>query len=166
LRVGLGRDLHRLAPGRPFLLGGVQIPFDKGEAAHSDGDVLCHAIIDALLGAAGEADIGELYPPTDARWKDAASLDLLARAWQTLADKGWRIVNIDAVVSAEAPPILPHRDAIRRSLAAALGIDAEAVFVKGKSGEGIGEIGRGEAVEAAAVCLLERTAGAVCLLEC
>ncbi|MDR0662695.1 MAG: 2-C-methyl-D-erythritol 2,4-cyclodiphosphate synthase [Spirochaetaceae bacterium] len=156
-RIGLGRDLHRLVPGRPFLLGGVRLDADFGEAGHSDGDVLCHAVIDALLGAMGIGDIGEFFPPDDYRWKDACSVDLLKHCVDTWLYPGpWRIVNIDCVVSCEKPAVLPYRAAIRHSLARALGVEDERIFVKGKSGEGLGDIGRGMAVEALAVCLLGR----------
>jgi 2-C-methyl-D-erythritol 2,4-cyclodiphosphate synthase len=155
IRVGLGRDIHRLAGGRRFLLGGVEIPFEKGELGHSDGDVLAHAVCDALLGAAALADIGELFPPSDPAWKDADSLLLLKSAYQKVREAGWRLVNLDCVVSAEQPKLLPYREAIRSSLASALGVDAGAVFVKGKTNEGLGPLGRGEAVEALAVCLIE-----------
>ena len=155
-RVGLGRDIHRLIPGRPFLLGGVHIPFDKGEAGHSDGDVLTHAVIDALLGAAGLGDIGELFPPGLSKWKDADSLELLRTAWNLVQTQGWRVVNLDCVVICENPKILPFRENIRNSLAKVLGIGVESVFVKGKTNEGLGSLGRGEAVEALALCLLEK----------
>jgi 2-C-methyl-D-erythritol 2,4-cyclodiphosphate synthase/2-C-methyl-D-erythritol 4-phosphate cytidylyltransferase/2-C-methyl-D-erythritol 2,4-cyclodiphosphate synthase len=156
IRIGLGRDLHRLVPGRRFLLGGVEIPFEKGELGHSDGDALAHAVTDAILGAAGLGDIGEIYPPRDPRWKDADSLELLMQAWEKAKVSGWRIVNLDCVVTCEKPKILPRRQEIRTSLAQALGIDVSAVFVKGKTNEGMDALGRGEAVEALAVCLLER----------
>ena len=155
-RVGLGRDLHRLAAGRKFLLAGVEIPFEKGELGHSDGDVLAHAITDALLGAAGLGDIGELYPPLDPAWKDADSLELLKGAWRRVKSQGWRLVNLDCTVCCEMPKILPHRDSICLSLARTLEVDPGSVFVKGKTSEGLGSIGAGEAVEALAVCLLEK----------
>jgi 2-C-methyl-D-erythritol 2,4-cyclodiphosphate synthase len=155
IRIGLGRDIHRLAAGRRFLLGGVELPAEKGELGHSDGDVLAHAVSDALLGAAAIADIGELFPPSDPRWKDADSLSLLKSAYQKVRKAGWRLVNLDCVVSAEKPRLLPYREAIRASLASALGVDRGAVFVKGKTNEGLGPLGRGEAVEALAICLLE-----------
>ena len=154
LRIGLGKDIHRLEAGRRFLLGGVEIPFEKGELGHSDGDVLAHAVCDALLGAAGLGDIGELYPPDDPAYKDADSLSLLKGTWHRLA--GWRLVNLDCVVSCEKPKILPYRELIRRSLADALETDPAVIFVKGKTNEGLGPIGTGEAVEAVAVCLLEK----------
>jgi 2-C-methyl-D-erythritol 2,4-cyclodiphosphate synthase/2-C-methyl-D-erythritol 4-phosphate cytidylyltransferase/2-C-methyl-D-erythritol 2,4-cyclodiphosphate synthase len=156
LRIGLGRDLHRLAEGRRFVLGGVEIPFDKGELGHSDGDVLIHAVIDALLGASGSGDIGALFPPVDDMWKDAPSLELLNIVWEKLRGEGWAIVNIDCVVSCEKPALLPHREKIRETLGRVLKTDAGRIFMKGKTGEGIGEIGRGEAIEALAVCLLEK----------
>jgi 2-C-methyl-D-erythritol 2,4-cyclodiphosphate synthase/2-C-methyl-D-erythritol 4-phosphate cytidylyltransferase/2-C-methyl-D-erythritol 2,4-cyclodiphosphate synthase len=156
IRAGLGRDIHRLAAGRPFLLGGVTIPAERGELGHSDGDVLAHALTDAILGAAALADIGELFPPGEAAWKDADSLTLLKTAYEKVKEKGWRLVNLDCVVSCENPKILPHREAIRSSLAEVLEISREAVFVKGKTNEGMGPLGRGEAVEALALCLLER----------
>jgi 2-C-methyl-D-erythritol 4-phosphate cytidylyltransferase/2-C-methyl-D-erythritol 2,4-cyclodiphosphate synthase len=154
--IGLGRDLHRLTPGRKFLLGGVEIPFDRGEQGHSDGDVLAHAVIDALLGAAGLGDIGELYSPDDPRWKDADSLELLKNAWTKVQNEGWSLVNLDCVVTCEKPKILPYRETIRRSLAQALGADPRSIFIKGKTNEGLGPLGAGEAVEAMAVCLLEK----------
>ena len=157
LRIGLGKDIHRLSAGRPFLLGGLKIPFEKGETGHSDGDVLAHAITDALLGAGGIADIGELFPPGDPEWKDANSLELLISAWKKLTDNGWRLINLDCVVTCEQPKILPYREKIRACLARALETDVSSIFVKGKTAEGLGAIGRGEAVEALAVCLLERT---------
>ncbi|MDR1428789.1 MAG: 2-C-methyl-D-erythritol 2,4-cyclodiphosphate synthase [Spirochaetaceae bacterium] len=156
IRAGVGRDLHRLAKGRRFLLGGIEIPFDKGELGHSDGDVLAHAVSDALLGAAALADIGELFPPSDPAWKDADSLTLLKEVCQKVREAGWRLVNLDCVVVAEEPKLLPYREAIRSSLASVLGVETGAVFVKGKTNEGLGPLGSGEAVEALAICLLER----------
>jgi 2-C-methyl-D-erythritol 2,4-cyclodiphosphate synthase len=156
VRIGLGKDLHRLAEGRRFLLGGVEIPFGKGPLGHSDGDVLAHAAADAVLGAAGLGDIGGFFPDTDPAWKDADSMELLSRCREKLEEAGWTIINIDCAVTCEKPRILPYRDAIRASLARALGIDVSAVFVKGKTNEGLGETGRGEAVEALAVCLIQK----------
>ena len=155
-RIGIGRDLHRLKVGRRFLLGGVEIPFERGEEGHSDGDVLSHAVCDALLGAAGLGDIGELYPPGDPAWKDADSLELLKSAWRLVKAQGWRLVNLDCTVSCEAPKILPHREGIRQSLAMSLDVDSSMVFVKGKTNEGLGPVGAGEAVEALAICLIAR----------
>ena len=156
IRIGLGKDLHPLVEGRKFLLGGVEIPFEKGELGHSDGDVLAHAIIDAILGAAGMGDIGEFYPPTDAAWKDADSIKLLKDAWEKVKSAGWRLINLDCVINCEKPKILPHRENIRQSLALCLGVEKSQVFVKGKTNEGLGPVGTGDAVEAMAVCLLEK----------
>ncbi|MDR0474469.1 MAG: 2-C-methyl-D-erythritol 2,4-cyclodiphosphate synthase [Treponema sp.] len=156
LKIGLGRDIHRLIPGRRFLLGGVELPFDKGEAGHSDGDVLCHAVIDAVLGAAGLGDIGEFFPVGDPQWKDADSTELLRITRQKFEVSGWQIINIDCVVCCENPKILPYREEIRSKLAQVLGIERDAVFVKGKTNEGIGELGNNEAVEALVICLAEK----------
>ncbi|MDR1956745.1 MAG: 2-C-methyl-D-erythritol 2,4-cyclodiphosphate synthase [Treponema sp.] len=155
IRVGLGRDVHRLVQGRPFLLGGVALVSDRGELGHSDGDVLIHAIIDALLGAAGLGDIGEHFPPAAETWKDADSRELLKTAWDLVKTAGWRLINLDCVVTCERPKVLPYRDRIRASLAQVLAVPREAVFVKGKTHEGLEAIGAGLAVEALAVCLLE-----------
>ena len=154
MRIGLGRDLHRLVEGRPFLLAGVKIPFSKGEEGHSDGDVLAHAVIDALCGAAAIGDIGEFFPPDDPAWKDADSMELLRKSWAKIKEKNWNLVNLDCCVICEEPKILPHREKIRASLAAALEVDIDAVFVKAKTGEGLGPIGEGLAVEAEAICLI------------
>ncbi len=156
IRTGLGYDLHRLTEGRPLMLGGVEIPFEKGEDGHSDGDVLLHAITDALLGAAGLGDIGELFPPSDDRWKGADSRELLRTAWEKVSDGGWRIENIDCVVALEKPKFLPYREQVRKSIASVLGCPEESVFVKAKTGEKLGKIGRGEAVEAWVTCLISR----------
>lgn len=155
-RVGLGRDLHRLVEGRAFLLGGVRIPAERGELGHSDGDVLAHAVTDAVLGAAGLGDIGSFFPPSDPAWKDADSMDLLARAFAAVKEAGWSLVNLDCSVTCERPKIAPSREAIRASLARVLEVDPEAVFVKGKTNEGVDAIGSGNAVDATAVCLLVR----------
>ena len=155
-RIGLGKDIHRLEAGRRFLLGGVEIPFEKGEQGHSDGDVLAHAIIDALLGAAALGDIGELYPDNDPAWKDADSMILLKNTWALVKKAGWRLVNLDCTVICEKPKILPHREKICQSIAQALEADKGLVFVKGKTNEGLGPIGTGEAVEALAVCQIEK----------
>jgi 2-C-methyl-D-erythritol 2,4-cyclodiphosphate synthase/2-C-methyl-D-erythritol 4-phosphate cytidylyltransferase/2-C-methyl-D-erythritol 2,4-cyclodiphosphate synthase len=154
IRIGLGLDTHRLKKGRRFLLAGVEFPFGKGMDGHSDGDVLAHAVADAVLGAAGLGDIGEFFPPGEARWKDADSMVLLGSVWAKVREAGWRLVNLDCVVRAEEPRILPLREKIRERLAACLGVEREAVFVKGKTGEGLGPVGEGLAVEAEAVCLL------------
>ncbi|MDR1419945.1 MAG: 2-C-methyl-D-erythritol 2,4-cyclodiphosphate synthase [Treponema sp.] len=155
-RIGLGRDLHRLIKGRRFLLAGVELESDRGELGHSDGDVLAHAVTDALLGAAGLGDIGALFPSSDPAWKDADSMVLLRNAFAMIRDRGWRLVNIDCLVICEKPRLLPVRENIRQALAAALECPLDAVFVKGKTGEGLGPVGENRAVEAEAVCLLER----------
>lgn len=156
IKVGLGQDLHRLVQGRPFLLGGIEIPSDRGELGHSDGDVLAHAVTDALLGAAGFGDIGELFPPSDPAWRNADSLELLRTAFDMVREQGWRLLNLDCVVTCERPKLLPYRELIRVSLARVLDAVPDRVFVKGKTGEGLGPLGEGLAVEALAVCLLER----------
>jgi len=154
VRVGTGYDVHRLVAGRPLVLGGVTIPFDRGLDGHSDADALCHAITDAVLGAAAAGDIGRWFPDTDSQWKDASSLDLLARASALVREKGYRVVNVDAVVVAERPRLVPFLEDICARLSGALGIARGEVSVKGKTCEGLGEIGRGEAIEAHAVALL------------
>jgi 2-C-methyl-D-erythritol 2,4-cyclodiphosphate synthase/2-C-methyl-D-erythritol 4-phosphate cytidylyltransferase/2-C-methyl-D-erythritol 2,4-cyclodiphosphate synthase len=156
-RVGIGQDVHRLVRGRRFLLAGVVIPARRGELGHSDGDVLAHAVSDALLGASALGDIGGLFPPSDPAWKDADSMSLLRSVFALVKKAGWRLVNLDCVVCCEAPKLLPFREEICAALAHALEVPASAVFVKGKTGEGLGPVGKGRAVEAAAVCLLERT---------
>jgi 2-C-methyl-D-erythritol 2,4-cyclodiphosphate synthase/2-C-methyl-D-erythritol 4-phosphate cytidylyltransferase/2-C-methyl-D-erythritol 2,4-cyclodiphosphate synthase len=156
LRIGLGRDVHRLVKGRRFLLGGVEIPAQRGELGHSDGDVLAHAVCDALLGAASLGDIGELFPPSDKKGKDADSMELLRTVFEMVKKAGWRLVNLDCVVSCEEPKVLPFRDRIRKSLAQALETSVDQIFVKGKTGEGMGPVGKGKAVEAMVVCLLEK----------
>jgi len=158
LRIGLGRDLHRLVKGRRFLLGGVELPAKRGELGHSDGDVLAHAVSDAILGAAALGDIGSLFPPSDPKWKDADSMALLRSVFDMAKQAGWTLVNLDCVVSCEEPKVLPFRDRIRQSLAQALEVSVDKIFVKGKTGEGLGPVGKGKAVEAIAVCLLEKAA--------
>ncbi|MDR2073385.1 MAG: 2-C-methyl-D-erythritol 2,4-cyclodiphosphate synthase [Spirochaetaceae bacterium] len=156
LRIGLGHDLHPLAEGRPFLLAGIRLPFEKGEQGHSDGDVLAHAAADALLGAAALGDIGELFSPQDPAWKNADSMKLLRQVWSRVRSAGWRLVNMDCVVICENPKILPFREQIRTALASALEAETGAVFVKGKTAESLGPAGKGLAVEANAVCLLKK----------
>jgi 2-C-methyl-D-erythritol 2,4-cyclodiphosphate synthase len=155
LRTGLGQDLHRLVRGRRFLLGGVELPSKRGELGHSDGDVLAHAVCDALLGAATLGDIGSLFPPSDPKWKDADSMELLRLAFGKVKLAGWRLVNLDCVICCEKPKVLPFRDSIRESLAQTLEVSVDRIFVKGKTGEALGPVGKGKAVEALAVCLLE-----------
>jgi 2-C-methyl-D-erythritol 2,4-cyclodiphosphate synthase/2-C-methyl-D-erythritol 4-phosphate cytidylyltransferase/2-C-methyl-D-erythritol 2,4-cyclodiphosphate synthase len=156
LKIGLGRDLHRLIKGRRFLLGGVDIPAKRGELGHSDGDVLAHAVCDALLGASALGDIGTLFPSSDKKWKDADSMELLRSVFGMVKQAGWRLVNLDCVISCEEPKILPFRGRIRQSLAQALEASVEQIFIKGKTNEGLGPVGKGKAVEAMVVCLLER----------
>jgi 2-C-methyl-D-erythritol 4-phosphate cytidylyltransferase / 2-C-methyl-D-erythritol 2,4-cyclodiphosphate synthase len=153
-RIGTGYDLHRLVAGRPLILAGVHIPFDRGLAGHSDADIVCHAVTDAALGAAAAGDIGRLFPDTDAAWKDADSLKLLRSAMDVVRGAGYSVVNVDVTVIAERPKLLPYLEAMRANLAAALGIDASAVSIKGKTNERVGEIGRGEAMACHAVALL------------
>lgn len=156
LHTGFGYDLHPLVAGRALLLGGVRFESDKGEAGHSDGDVLLHAVADALLGASAMGDIGSFFPPEDARWKDADSASLLRTVWRRVTAEGWALCNLDCVIALERPKFLPRRDEVRQSIARILGVPAENVFVKAKTGEKMGEIGRGEAVAAWASCILER----------
>jgi 2-C-methyl-D-erythritol 2,4-cyclodiphosphate synthase len=154
--IGFGYDTHRLVAGRPLIIGGVHVEHDVGLEGHSDADVLTHAIIDAILGAAGLGDIGEHFPDTDERWRGADSIDLLRRAGELVAGEGLRVVNVDATVVLERPKLAPHRAAMRGRLAAALGLDERAVNVKATRGEGMGFVGRGEGASALAVASLER----------
>jgi len=156
-RVGIGYDLHRLEPGRALILGGVRIPHETGLRGHSDADVLCHAVTDAILGAAAAGDIGHHFPDTDPRWKDANSIELLKSAVAVVSAAGFVVANVDAVVIAERPKLLPHVAAIRANLAQALGVDASAVSVKGKTNEGVDALGRGEAIAVHAVALLAQS---------
>jgi 2-C-methyl-D-erythritol 2,4-cyclodiphosphate synthase len=159
LRTGLGFDTHAFSRDRPLVLGGVDIPHEEGLSGHSDADVLTHAVIDALLGAAGLGDIGQHFPDTDARFKDADSLDLLRTVVTYLDGHGFALGNVDATVVLERPRLAPYREAIRDSLAAALGLAADAVNVKATTGEGLGFVGRGEGAAAMAVATLERRDG-------
>jgi 2-C-methyl-D-erythritol 4-phosphate cytidylyltransferase/2-C-methyl-D-erythritol 2,4-cyclodiphosphate synthase len=154
LRIGTGYDLHRLVEGRRLILAGIVIPFEKGLAGHSDADVVCHAVTDAVLGAAAAGDIGRHFPDTDARWKDADSLRLLARAVEIVAAGGYAVVNVDVVVIAERPKLAPYVDAMRASLARVMGLDPSGVSIKGKTNEGVGSIGAGESIAVHAVALL------------
>ena len=160
VRTGIGYDVHRFADGRPLFLGGVQIAHPVGLAGHSDADVLLHAIMDALLGAASLGDIGHHFPPTDQRFRNAASLELLARVGALIADAGYSAVNVDATVIAEAPRLAPHVAEMRRAIAGRLGLVEDAVSVKVTTNEGMGFVGRGEGIAALAVATLtDRTAG-------
>jgi len=153
-RAGTGYDLHRLVEGRPLVVGGVGIPSDRGALGHSDADVVCHAVTDAILGAAALGDIGLHFPDTDPRWKDASSLDLLRRASALLADEGLGVGNVDVTVILERPKIKDHIAAMRARLADAMGIDVARVSIKGKTNEGVDAIGRGEAIAAHAIALV------------
>jgi 2-C-methyl-D-erythritol 4-phosphate cytidylyltransferase / 2-C-methyl-D-erythritol 2,4-cyclodiphosphate synthase len=157
-RAGTGYDLHRLVAGRPLLLAGVRIPSASGALGHSDADVVCHAVTDAVLGAAGAGDIGRHYPDTDPEWKDASSIRLLAECVRKVRTLGFEVINVDVTVILERPKIAPHVPEIQAALAVALGIDAGRVSVKGKTNEGVDAVGRGEAIAAHAVALLERGA--------
>ena len=156
IRVGLGYDIHRLVEGRKLLLGGIELPFSKGEDGHSDGDVLFHAITDAVLGAAGLGDIGSFFPPEDMQWKDADSAKLLQTVMEKVRAAGWKIENLDCVVKLEKPKFIPYRQQVIESVAEALQIKAEQVFVKAKTGEKLPPVGTGDAIEASAVCLLSK----------
>jgi 2-C-methyl-D-erythritol 4-phosphate cytidylyltransferase / 2-C-methyl-D-erythritol 2,4-cyclodiphosphate synthase len=155
-RIGTGYDLHRLVEGRALILAGVRIPYERGLLGYSDADIVCHAVTDAILGGAALGDIGRLFPDTAAEWKDADSIQLLRAAHDKVTAAGYTVVNVDATVIAERPKLLPYIDAMRANLAAALGIDVDAVSVKGKTNEQVGEIGRGEAMACHAVALLTR----------
>lgn len=153
-RVGIGYDIHRLAPGCPLHIGAIEIAHDRGLVGHSDGDVLCHAIADALLGAAGLGEIGVIFPPGDARWKGIPGAAILREVAGRIAEAQLDIGNIDAVVIAEVPPLAPYRDRMRREVALALGCDPLLLSIKVKSNEGCDTIGRGEAIAAHAVVWL------------
>jgi 2-C-methyl-D-erythritol 2,4-cyclodiphosphate synthase len=153
-RIGEGWDVHALVPGRPLVIGGVTIPFERGLLGHSDADVLAHAITDALLGAAGLGDIGRHFPDTDPAFKGADSLRLLAEAARRVRDAGYDIANVDSTVVAQAPKLAPHIDAMRGRLAAALDLQPGAVNVKAKTAEKLGPVGQGQSIEARAIALL------------
>lgn len=159
MRIGIGYDNHRLVEGRPLVLGGVHIPYDRGLAGHSDADAVCHAVTDAVLGAAGLGDIGRLFPDTDPRWQDADSLDLLRDAMARVREAGYVVGNVDIVVVAERPKIAPHAEAMRARLADALGVAPAAIGLKGKTNEGVDAVGRGEAMAVHAVALLVSATG-------
>ena len=154
MRIGLGYDVHRLESGHRLVLGGVEIDHPRGLVGHSDADVVFHALIDAILGAAGLDDIGTHFPDTDPAWQGAHGKDLLALTLEKLS-AGWTVGNVDVIILAESVQIAPHRASMRRNLARALGIDTQRVNVKGKTCEGMGAIGRDEAIEAQVVVLLE-----------
>ena len=155
MRVGIGYDYHRLLAGRKLILGGVEIPFAKGLAGHSDGDVLTHAISDALLGAAGLGDLGQHFPDTHPQWKDVSSLELLARVVNLVGQKGLRVAQVDSVVIAQEPKLAPQFAQMRETLARTLGIEPTQVNIKAKTTEALEAIGRGEAMAAQAIAQLE-----------
>jgi 2-C-methyl-D-erythritol 2,4-cyclodiphosphate synthase len=155
-RVGIGHDTHRLAEGRPLVLGGVEVESERGGEGHSDADALSHAVTDAILGAMCEGDIGVHFPDRDPRWKDADSLHLLARVMWLARERGYRVVNVDATVHLERPRLRPYVEEMRAKLAEVLSVEADCVSVKAKTGEGLDAVGAGAAVTAQAVVLLER----------
>jgi 2-C-methyl-D-erythritol 2,4-cyclodiphosphate synthase len=152
---GIGYDLHKLSEGRKLMIGGIEVPFDKGSVGHSDGDVLSHAICDALLGAGSLGDIGTHFPDTDPRWKGASSLLFLEHARKLLSDRRLRVVHVDAVVICERPKLGPHFPAMRAALAKALGITTDEINLKAKTNEGVDAIGRGEAIAAHAIATVQ-----------
>ena len=156
-RIGIGHDTHRLVEGRPLILGGVNIPFERGAQGHSDGDALTHAIADAILGGLCEGDLGVHFPDTDSQWQDANSMQLLSRVVWLAREQGFEIGNVDANVMLERPKLRLHIDAMRENLARVLNVEAACVSVKAKTGEGLGPIGRGEALSAQAVVLLKKS---------
>jgi 2-C-methyl-D-erythritol 2,4-cyclodiphosphate synthase len=159
MRVGIGHDTHRLAEGRPLILGGVRLEHPRGLAGHSDADVVLHAVTDALLGAAGLGDIGDAYPDTDPAYRGCDSALFLRETLGRLNREGWRVVNVDVTVFAQEPKLGPVKGTIRRRLAELLGLDPGSVNVKAKTGEGVGSIGRAEAIGCQAVALIDRAEG-------
>lgn len=156
MRVGIGHDLHPLVADRPLVLGGVDVPHPRGLEGHSDGDVLTHAVADALIGASGQGDIGQWFPATDERYRGAASLELLQHIASSLAEAGWRIQNVDASVVAQRPRLAPFLATMRSNLAGALQIEVDAVNVKATSPEYVGSLGREDAIAAFATALIQR----------
>ncbi len=159
MRIGIGYDSHRFAAGRRLVLGGVEIPHTHGLAGHSDADAVAHAVTDAMLGAAALGDIGTHFPPSEPAFQDADSIDLLRQAHALLEGHGYQVINIDVTVICEAPRIAPHTTAMREQLAAALGIGARHISIKGKTNEGMGWIGRGEGVAVVATALIATVEG-------
>ncbi|MGI9427978.1 MAG: 2-C-methyl-D-erythritol 2,4-cyclodiphosphate synthase [Bythopirellula sp.] len=157
MRIGLGEDTHRLTEGGPLRLGGVDIPHDRQAVGHSDADVLLHAVTDALLGAAGLADIGQLFPNTSPENQGRDSAEMLHLAYEQVIEAGYRVVNLDCVVAAEQPKLAPHKESIRQRIAQILSLSVEQVNVKAKTGEGVGPVGGQQAIEARCVALLETT---------
>jgi len=156
IRVGLGYDLHRLVEGRKLILGGIVLPFEKGEDGHSDGDVLFHAITDAILGASGLGDIGSFFPPEEQKWKDADSSVLLKTVMEKVYANNWKIENLDCVIKLEKPKFIPFRQQVIESIAKTLEINPDQVFVKAKTGEKLPPVGTSEAVEVWCTCLLSK----------
>lgn len=156
IRVGFGYDLHKLVEGRKLILGGIELPFEKGEDGHSDGDVLLHAITDAILGASSLGDIGSYFPPEDVKWKNADSSVLLKTVLQDVYKNGWKIENLDCVIKLEKPKFIPYRNIVIENIARILEVKPEQVFVKAKTGEKISPVGTSEAIEAYCVCLLSK----------
>ena len=154
IRTGIGYDIHPLASGRPLIIGGVEIPFDRGLAGHSDADVLCHAVADAILGAAGLGDIGMHFPDTDSRYRGMSSLLLLEQVREKVGGAGFRILHLDTIIIAERPKMDPYKTEIRARLANALGVEEAAVNIKAKTSGGLGALGRSEGIAAQAVCTL------------
>lgn len=157
MRVGFGYDVHRLTPGRPLILGGVTVPYALGLAGHSDADVLTHAVMDALLGAAALGDIGRLFPPADQRWENISSLLLLEKVVTTLKTHGYQIINIDSVIQAEQPKLAGYIPAMRMELAQRLQLETDAVSIKATTTEGLGFIGGGQGIAAQAVALITKS---------
>jgi 2-C-methyl-D-erythritol 2,4-cyclodiphosphate synthase len=155
-RAGIGTDIHRLVEGRNLMLGGVHVPYPYGLAGHSDGDVALHAVVDAILGAAGLGDIGTLFPDTDPKYKSADSKEFLLAVRDMLAEKKWEVVNVDLTIHAEQPRLESNKGQIKRCIAGLLGIDFTAVNIKAKTNEGLGEIGEGQAISATAVAMLRK----------
>ena len=155
-RTGIGTDIHRLVDGRKLMLGGVHIPNQMGLLGHSDGDAVLHAVIDALLGAAGMGDIGTFFPDTDPKWKDADSKELLLIVKEKIAEKKWDIINVDVTIHAEQPRLEPFKGQIKRVIAGLLGIDFNAANIKAKTNEGLGEVGEGTAIAATAIAMLRK----------
>jgi 2-C-methyl-D-erythritol 2,4-cyclodiphosphate synthase len=155
-RTGIGTDIHRIVEGRPLMLGGIQVPFSMGLLGHSDGDVALHAVIDAMIGAAGMGDIGTLFPDTDESFRDIDSKELLTIVRDQLKEKSWEVVNIDLIIHTEQPRLGPYKGQMRRAISGIMGIDFAVVNIKAKTNEGLGEIGNGLAMAATANVLLRR----------
>ncbi len=156
-RIGLGYDIHRMVPGRPLVLGGETIPYAKGLLGHSDADVLVHAACDALLGAAGMGDIGEMFPDTDPQYQDACSIDLLQTVYERIHVKGWQLVNMDATLFAQAPKLSPYKKVMAAHMAACMQVDPVRINIKATTTEGLGAIGSGAGIAAMCVVMLEAT---------